>query len=692
MSSTALPQPPSQSQPQLSRKYPEYISWVMLFPSPLLYTRQTVEVEPSKKDNETAQSGFYDLHSPLARRNVSQLFQSGYQLPKSIVHPQFKSGFKRSNYAYINSDPHFALHPADEDSGSKPCLGHRPLLSLNPLKYASEYVWMTYEDVDRRRRELGSAFKWFFRKLESDGLTKKGRNAVVVGPGEVKDEMGLEMETICVWAVNSVEWKLVDLACQAYGKVITALYDSSSNDTVGVVLLHSDTELGLYEAQSRTIEIAKSWAKSLGVDIWGIEEFMRIGRQHLSEPIDVAPEAIYSLCYTSGTTGHPKAAILTHGQVALTVSSGSWGIQDHHAGITMSALPLPHVYQRLINNSALNRGGAIGFPIPNPLLFLEDMQLLKPTAIPTVPRVLNRIYQAIMSRFADGSVKASLFHYAVKRKIEILRSTGRNDHPVWDKVIFNKIKPLLGGNLTTMACGSAATSPDILDFVRIAFGCQVYNETFALSFRVLPQDPTGSFTVGTLGPSTEAKLVDVAELGYFVRPQRTDSSDESKRERPRGELCLRNPNITKLSNGEFVALERVESLYSASPVVAQLFVYGDMTRDYLVAIVVPFATSSDTADASSKSADNLKTSILLALDEQAKIVGLKRYERIRNIHVTNEMFSVEDDTLTPTLKIRRRESYMKYKDVIEELYKMPLPSSSSSGMGLEVGNLVQGKL
>ncbi|GJJ09183.1 hypothetical protein Clacol_003405 [Clathrus columnatus] len=708
-------QPKSQS--RRSRKYPECTSWFIPFPQQV-FSRQSIEVEPSKKDGES------------------------------------------------DSDP--VLHPEDAESGSKPCLGHRLLLSLNPLSYAPEYVWMSYEDVDRRRRELGSALVWFFKRLESDG-TKMGRDDIVI-VGDVKDELGLEIDTVCIWANGSAEWQLVDLACQAYNKVVTALYDSSNNSTVeyvlnhaesniiflsidrlpvilqlfpklkylqGIVLLHSDKDLELFEAYGSTMKLAKSWAKNLGIDIWSFEEFGGIGKQHISEPIDVSLDAVYSLCYTSGTTGYPqKAAILTHGQAALAASCGGIGMVDTTTNIVFSALPMAHAYQRVLNTMAFNQGGAIGFAQPNPLLFLEDLKLLKPTVLSVVPRLLNRIYQGVMASFVDGTVKAALFHYAVKSKMDAHRSTGTVDHLIWDRVIFNKIKPLLGGNVSTIQCGSSAISADVLDFIKIAFNCQflilriVYlgtldrdwtytryglTETFAVGLRVLPQDPTGSFSVGTMFPCMEARVVDAEELGYFVRPQHAKGEHDPS-ERPcdpkgskytfgpdgwiytgdivemdecgRFKIIDRKKNIVKLSIGESVALEQVESLYAASPIVAQLFVYGDATRDYLVAIITPvegFGKELDSKPSTSKDGDStqmdLKTAILLALEEQAKFVGLKGYEKIRNIHITNELFTVEGGMLTPTLKVRRKNAYKKYKDIIEELYKMPIPSLPSGTSG-----------
>lgn len=144
----------------------------------------------------SAWSEFYDMSHPIVRKNLSQVFQSGYQAPSSDVHYIFKPDYKKSSYSTTDT---FILHPDDEDSGKKPCLGCRPLLSINPPTYASEFVWLSYEDVDKRRRDIGAALVQHFKRL---GGAKKARDVEIVN--EAKDDMGLAMDTVGLWGANSV--------------------------------------------------------------------------------------------------------------------------------------------------------------------------------------------------------------------------------------------------------------------------------------------------------------------------------------------------------------------------------------------------------------------------------------------------------------------------------------------------------
>jgi len=217
---------------------------------------------------------------------------------------------------------------------------------------------------------------------------------------------------------------------------------------------------------------------------------------------------------------------------------------------------------------------------------------------------------------------------------------------------------------------------------------------------------------------TELKLVDVPELSYHAADQPN----------PRGEICFRGDNvfmryykddaktkevideegwfhtgdiaeidnlgrvkvidriknIMKLSQGEYVAIEKVENVYTAVPVIAQIFVYGNSLEDHLVAVVVPdidvlasMAKASNVtidpkSDASVKEAlkdPAVKKLVLDALTAEGKKNGLKGFEMVRAVYLTMEQFTMENDTLTPTFKIKRRPAYDWHKEAIDALYK-----------------------
>lgn len=274
-----------------------------------------------------------------------------------------------------------------------------------------------------------------------------------------------------------------------------------------------------------------------------------------------------------------------------------------------------------------------------------------------------------------------------------------------------QISNVLGGRLVMVGCGSAPFSKNIANFLKIGLLADIregygMTENAACCTTCWPNDPSAGGTVGGPVPSAEVKLVDVPSLGYRVTDQPF----------PRGELLMRGgarflgyykdaektaealdpeseggwlrtgdiatldgqgrfrivdrvKNIMKLAQGEYVALEHVENAYAAVPLVAQLFVYGDGLQSYLVGVVVPdpvqlaelvhrvlrTRVSAEDGEALERYArePRIVDAVLTEMDKERNVRKLKGFERIKRIHVTLDAFTVENDCLTPTLKVRR---------------------------------------
>jgi len=294
-------------------------------------------------------------------------------------------------------------------------------------------------------------------------------------------------------------------------------------------------------------------------------------------------------------------------------------------------------------------GGMIGYSTGSPLRLIEDLQVLKPNFIPSAPRVLNRIYQAIAVNLKAPGLKGALLRRGVAAKLERLKQTGDHTHPFWDKLVFNKVRAIIGGKVDLLGCGGAPLNPEIMDFLRVTLVCNVIQgygmtENCGACARVFPGDPTAAGTVGWPQPVNEIKLVDVPSMGYSVldkpRPRgeiyvrgdncfseyyksefppsrlrlnvRTSDVPVSQRTDPeatketideegwvhtgdvglidevgRFKIIDRVKNIMKLSQGEYVALEKIENVYAACPVAQQIYVHGDPIQSYLLAVVIP---------------------------------------------------------------------------------------------------------
>lgn len=143
--------------------------------------------------------------------------------------------------------------------------------------------------------------------------------------------------------------------------------------------------------------------------------------------------------------------------------------------VLISYLPLAHCFERVVEAMVVLNGASIGFYRGDVLLLVEDIQALRPTIFPTVPRLLNRIYDRLRARTVDApGIVGVISRYAVATKLQAMHAGLGNTHPVWDRILFQKVRDMLGGRLNRVITGSAPISKQVLDFIRITFCCTVH--------------------------------------------------------------------------------------------------------------------------------------------------------------------------------------------------------------------------
>mmetsp|Transcript_4415 Transcript_4415/g.7500 ORF Transcript_4415/g.7500 Transcript_4415/m.7500 type:complete len:405 (-) Transcript_4415:377-1591(-) len=375
----------------------------------------------------------------------------------------------------------------------------------------------------------------------------------------------------------------------------------------------------------------KELAAKAELNLYTFEEVIFKGREakkqsdmSVDEP-DIDDCIIFS--YTSGTTGNPKGVKLTHRMAVTTgyacnirFSNGAAQFSENDCYI--SYLPLAHSFEQCIFAISCIYGMKVGFFSGNVLKLTEDMQVLKPTFFPTVPRLLNRIYGKINDGMkAATGIKAWLIKKAVAAKLDNLK-TSVYTHGIYDAIIFNKMKFLVGGNLRCIITGSAPIAGDVLDFLKICFCCRIaegygLTETCGGAVVTYGQDSQTGIVGGPV-LNAKIKLRDLPEMGYLTT-----------QDPPRGEICFKGPgvmkgyflnpektaeafidgwflsgdvgviqkngglkvidrakNIFKLSQGEYIAPEKLENIYVKSGFILQNWMYGDSLKDFIVGILV----------------------------------------------------------------------------------------------------------
>ncbi|XP_010280584.1 PREDICTED: long-chain-fatty-acid--CoA ligase 5 isoform X3 [Phaethon lepturus] len=459
----------------------------------------------------------------------------------------------------------------------------------------------------------------------------------------------------------------------------------------------------------------KDRGAKVGVEILALQEVEELGRNNIREPVPPKPEDLCIVCFTSGTTGNPKGAMLTHQNVvanaAAFLRSTENIVECSSSDITMSYLPLAHMFERVVQTVVYSCGAKVGFFQGDIKLLTDDMKTLKPTLFPVVPRLLNRIYDKIQSG-AKSPVKRCLLNLAVTMKTaEIKQGIFRNDS-IWDQLIFKKVQETMGGRVRIMVTGAAPISPSVLTFLRAALGCQIfeaYGQTECSAGCTFSMP--GDWTTGHVGAPLACniiKLDDVEEMNYFSSnnegevcikgpnvfkgylkdPEKTAEAIDNDgwlhtgdigKWLPNGTLKIidRKKNIFKLAQGEYIAPEKIENVYIRSGPVAQVFVHGESLKSFLIGIVVPdpetlpeFAAKLGIKGSYEDVCKNpaVKKAILEDMVRLGKEAGLKSFEQVKDLYIHTEMFSVENGLLTPTLKAKRAELVKLFQKQIEALY------------------------
>ncbi len=400
---------------------------------------------------------------------------------------------------------------------------------------------------------------------------------------------------------------------------------------------------------------------------------------HVPRPRSVVAEGddpLALLVYTSGSTGAPKGAIYPEGKVANMWRAAANAHWDENQGvlpaISLAFLPMSHVMGRGVLYSTLASGGTVYFAARSDLsTFLEDLALARPTQMNFVPRIWDMLYQEYVSE--------------VDRR-------GVTDRAGEKQVMVDLRQSLLGGRFVTAITGSAPISPELKSWVESFLDMHLvegYGSTEAgsvfvdgqirrppvLDYKLVDVPDLGYF--GTDVPHPRGELLvksDQLFPGYYKRPEVTAEVFDEDGYYRTGDVVAelgpdevkyldRRNNVLKLSQGEFVTVSKLEAVFGNSPLVRQIYIYGNSARPYLLAVVVP------TADTSSRyGADELKSAISASLKDAARSANLQSYEIPRDFLVETTPFTMENGLLTGIRKLAWPRLKERYGAELEQLY------------------------
>lgn len=453
------------------------------------------------------------------------------------------------------------------------------------------------------------------------------------------------------------------------------------------------------------------------------DELLTAGKEHPADPIPPTREDICCIMYTSGSTGTPKGVVLLHKNVVAAVAGVDGAIEGvvNEHDYLLTYLPLAHILEFVFELACLYMGGVLGYGTVRTISDASvrkcrgDIAEFKPTVMVGVPAVWESIRKGIVAKVqAAGPVTSKLFWGAFHTK-HMMQSMHIPGSGILDSIVFKKVKEATGGRLRFVMNGGAAISADTQIFISTVIAPMILGygltETAAMCTLMAPNQ----LTIGTAGaPVTcvDIKLVDVPETGYFhtnnppqgevlVRGEAV-SKEYYKNEKetkaaitedgwfktgdigewaPNGHLRLidRKKNLVKTLNGEYIALEKLESIYRTSSVVGNLCVYADPNQVKPVAIIMPAepALIKLAKEKGVKSNDLthlardpiIQKAVLNQLLNTGKNGGLSGIELICGVVISEEEWNAQNGLLTAAQKLQRRKIFEMHQKEVEKAYK-----------------------
>jgi long-chain acyl-CoA synthetase len=420
----------------------------------------------------------------------------------------------------------------------------------------------------------------------------------------------------------------------------------------------------------------------------------------------VKPEDVATIIYTSGTTGEPKGAMLTHSNFVSNVVAGCEVLPFTADFVALSFLPLSHVFERMLDYAYLHKTASIAYAESIDKL-AANFQEVNPHCFGAVPRVYEKVHARIMAKAEAGSgLKQKIFQWAVQigRKRVPYITEGRplpsglaRKAKVADALVFKKIRAALGTGFRFAVSGGAPLSQDLAEFF-VGAGVHIY-EGYGLTETspVICVNGPGRWRLGTVGKAlrgVEVKIAEDGEIltrgphvmkGYFNKPQETAEAIDSEGWFRTGDIGKledgflsitdRKKDLIVLAGGKKAAPQPIETELKKSAFISLPIVIGDRQR-FLAALIVPnFDRLKEWAAAGGKT---LRPEALDADPDVRRLfqgeldtynAEKAHHEQIRAFALLPADLTIEDGSITPTLKVKRRILENRYHSLIEGMYE-----------------------
>lgn len=536
-------------------------------------------------------------------------------------------------------------------------------------------------------------------------------------------------DRVAIISNTRAEWMQFDSAILSIGAVVVGIYPTSTAVQTAYILDHSECRVAVVENKAQFDKIAglepAALEQIIVIDSAGIPpgdwltldevttrgKFLLAQKPALPEELRqaVQPEDMALLIYTSGTTGPPKGVVMRHNNLVMIARDVADFLALRSDDVSVVYLPLAHSLQR-VSAYIGQVVGITGYYLEDMTKLVETCRQVQPTVLSAVPRVYEKMHTAVMTGLDKAPPRRQrLARRALAVGAEVARRR-RQNQPVplalgleqwlYDRLVLRKLRAaLFGGRMRFLTSGAAPISPELLLFFE-AIGLTIY-EGYGLTETTSPitVNRPGQVKFGTVGrplPGSQVKIAEDGEIllkgpGVFTEYYKEAAATRDAftadgwfRSGDIGELDAdgylritdRKKNMIVTAGGKNVAPANVENLLIASPLISQAVVHGER-RKYLVALLTLdpeaiLAWANDhgkgalTYEQLTRDAEII--TLVQSMVDRAN-ESLARYEQIKYFRILPEEMSVENDLLTPTLKLKRRAVEEKYGAWLDEMYE-----------------------
>jgi len=536
-------------------------------------------------------------------------------------------------------------------------------------------------------------------------------------------------DRVCILSKTRYEWSVADFAILACGAVTVPIYDSNTPEQIAFIVENAEAVFMFVENEAQMQKLKKIWKNLPKLRVVVLfesndklleENRVLSWRESLLLPNEngaaiyqknlqaLLPKNMASIVYTSGTTGDPKGAVLTHDNFIAAIEGGSQAFPFHDDMIGLIFLPLAHILGRVAQFYQIANGYVHAYAESIERL-ADNMLAIRPHVMVSVPRIFEKVYERIQHTLESASwLQKRIFAWAIKvgGKVFSFTSTGKK-LPWWlalknrlaDRLVFTKIKQKLGGRLVFAISGGAPLSEEVGRFFSAAGFVILEGYGLTETTAANAVNRFQAIKIGTVGKplsGVNIKTDDDGEIlikgravfsGYFKNEVATRDVFDSDGWFHTGDIGKfdddgflkitdRKKEIIVTAGGKKIAPQNIENLLKSDPYISQAVIHGDR-RKFISALITlnrdvieSFAKKQQIAfENYADLVQNPKINALIRQSIEQKNMHLAQYETIKKFAILPQDFTIETGELTPSMKLKRKEIANKYKHILDGFYQ-----------------------